>query len=47
MSGLRRKSRKIFELKERIGKIFRTKDLASAAIVHYAHAFGELALPIK
>jgi hypothetical protein len=38
MSRLRRKSRKIFDLKELIGKIFRTKDLASAAIVLKGHA---------
>jgi len=33
MSRLRRKSREIFDVKELIGKILRTKDLASAAVV--------------
>jgi hypothetical protein len=33
MSRLRRKSREIFDVKELIGKIFWTKDLASAAVV--------------
>jgi hypothetical protein len=31
MSRLRGKSRKVFDVKELIGKVFRTKDLASAA----------------
>jgi putative transposase len=38
MSRFRGKSRKIFDVKELIGKIFRTKDLASAASVLWGHA---------
>jgi hypothetical protein len=38
MSRLRGKSRKIFDVKELIGKIFRTEDLASAATVPRGHA---------
>jgi hypothetical protein len=38
MSELRGKSREIFDVKELIGKIFRTKDLAFAALVVREHA---------
>jgi hypothetical protein len=38
MSRLRGKSRKIFDVKELIGKIFRTKDLGSTASVLWGHA---------
>ena len=38
MTRLRGKSRKISDVKELIGKIFRTKDLASAASVIQEHA---------
>jgi hypothetical protein len=38
MRQLRRNSRKIFDVKELTGKIFRTKDLASTGIVLKRHA---------
>ena len=38
MRRLRGKSRKIFDVKELIGKIFRTKNLASIASVLWGHA---------
>jgi hypothetical protein len=38
MRGLRGKSGEIFDVKELIGKIFRRKDLETAAIVRQEHA---------
>jgi len=38
MSRLRGKSCKIFDVKELIGKIFRTKDLAFATTILWGHA---------
>jgi hypothetical protein len=38
MSRLRGKSRKIFDVKELTGKIFRTRNLASVATVLLGHA---------
>jgi hypothetical protein len=38
MSRLRGKSREIFDVKELIAKIFRTKDLAFAATALWGHA---------
>jgi len=38
MSRLRGKSRKIFDVKELIGKIFRTKNLVSVATILLGHA---------